>query len=151
MAPWISLKAWSLEHLRKPLSCWNQITLLLVISHLHKLTTTTEGIPRCGSQSSPNKKFFWQMFYVFTCFPKKSYTVLKANAGSYEPWVSTNPCVTLWESFRPQPLKNTVACLFVLYCSSKLRSANQSSSKKQNWKPQTNKLRTGNQVPVSFM
>lgn len=35
-------------------------------------------IPRCTSRSFPNKELFWQMFYVLTCFPKKSYVVLKA-------------------------------------------------------------------------
>lgn len=85
-----------------PLSCWIQVTLLLVISHLHKLTATKEGIPRCASWSFPNKKFFWQMFHVFMCFPKKSYTVLKA-FWLRQLWalggISTNPYVTLWERF----------------------------------------------------
>lgn len=74
-------------------------------------------IPRCASISFPNKELFWQMFYVLTCFPKKSYTVLKA---FWLGWlqalgeISVNPCTSAWErlliSDTGNPKAKTTVC-----------------------------------------
>lgn len=56
---------------------WHNHCFFVCVYHT-KPPLPRKEIPRCTSRSFPNKELFWQMFYVLTCFPKKSYVVLKA-------------------------------------------------------------------------